>query len=88
VSTVLDCHPAIAVILVAATVAGTPTFSELRERGRRAYRAERFDEAREAWSAAAALQPKDAETAADLALALQHLRMTDEAIRALTTDAL
>jgi hypothetical protein len=63
-------------------VAGKPKFAELRERGRRAYRAERFDEARQLWGAAAALKPNDAETVADLALVFQHLRMTDEAIRA------
>jgi hypothetical protein len=71
-----------AVPAAAPAVAGTPNFSELRERGRRAYREQRFDEARELWSAAATLQPKDAETVADLALAFQHLRMTDEAIQA------
>jgi hypothetical protein len=63
-------------------LAGTPTFAELRERGQRAYRAEQFEEARQLWRAAAALKPDDAETIADLALALQHLRMTDEAIKA------
>lgn len=66
----------------APAVTGTSNFSELRERGRRAYRADRFDEARDLWTAAAALRPRDAEVAADLALAFQHLGMTDEAIRA------
>jgi hypothetical protein len=74
--------PAPAVPLAAPAVTGASSFSELRERGRRAYRAQRFDEARELWSAAAALKPQDAETVADLALAFQHLSMNDEAIRA------
>jgi hypothetical protein len=70
-------HPA-----ATASPDGPPTFAELRERGRSAYGAERFDEARQFWSAASALQPSDAETVADLALAFQHLGMTDEAVHA------
>jgi hypothetical protein len=68
--------------LAAPASAGTPKFAELRDGGRRAYQAERFDEALQLWSAAAALKPDDVETVADLALAFQHLRMTDEAIKA------
>src|SRR5262249_4197533 len=77
-----EAAPAPAGQRAAPAVTGTSSFSELRERGRRAYRAQRFDEARELWSAAAALKPQDAETVADLALALQHSNMKDEAIRA------
>ena len=61
----------------------TPRFEDLRARGRRAYRALRFEEARALWADAHALRPDDAETAADLALAYQH---TNENARAIETN--
>jgi len=76
-----DAAPAASSLAVSAKKA-TVNFSQLRERRRRAYRAGRFDEARELWSAAAALDPEDAETVADLAVAFQRLNAMDNAIQA------
>jgi tetratricopeptide (TPR) repeat protein len=59
-----------------------PSFEELRERGRKAYRAKRFEEARDLWADAYALRLDDAETAADLALAYRHTEQNDQAIEA------
>lgn len=68
--------------LAATGLIASPKFADLRERGRRAYREERFEEARRLWSAAAALKPNDAETVADLAVVFEHLGRTDDAIQA------
>jgi tetratricopeptide (TPR) repeat protein len=59
-----------------------PTFSALRERGRRAYRAQRFAEARDLFRAAAAMRPDDPDVVVDLALSLQHLGDSEAAIAA------
>lgn len=76
-----DAAPATSSLAVSAKKA-TLNFAQLRERGRQAYLAGRFDEARELWSAAAALKPEDADTVADLAVAFQRLNATDYAIQA------
>ena len=60
--------------------AGAPRFEDLRVRGRKAYRAQRFEEARDLWADAYSLRLDDAETAADLALAYQHTDQKDQAI--------
>ena len=62
------------------TPAGAPRFEDLRVRGRKAYRAQRFEEARDLWADAYSLRLDDAETAADLALAYQHTDQKDQAI--------
>ena len=64
-----------------------PKFEDLRKRGRKAYRAQRFEDARDLWADAYALRSDDAETAADLALAYQHTSQNDLAI-GLNRDAI
>jgi hypothetical protein len=66
----------------AGPVTATGSFEQLRERGRRAYRAKKFGEARQLLSAASTMRPDDGEVLADLALCLQQLGMSDDAIAA------